>query len=164
MATIWVYTELGQSGPQSISLELLSRARELGDVTAIALGPGSCAAAGKLGRHGAGKVYAGEDPAFAEYLAEPATDTMTALVERSRPWRPRELPAGRGPGPGTGRSGRRQPCHRRRRLGPLCAPGGPDRQDGRPRRLHRGRDLGRHATHGGHEILKGDHRDQQGRR
>jgi electron transfer flavoprotein alpha subunit len=85
MATIWVYTELGQSGPQSISLELLSRARELGDVTAIALGPGSCAAAAKLGRHGAGKVYAGEDPAFAEYLAEPATDTMTALVERQRP-------------------------------------------------------------------------------
>jgi electron transfer flavoprotein alpha subunit len=85
MARIWVYAELGRSGPQPISLELLSLARELGEVAAIALGPGACAAAGTLGRYGAGKVYAGEEDVFSEYLAEPATDTMAALVEQHRP-------------------------------------------------------------------------------
>jgi electron transfer flavoprotein alpha subunit len=85
MPTIWVYAEIDQGVLQPVSLELLSRARELGKVTAIALGPGGRDAAGLLGLHGAGRVVVSEDAVFADYLAEPATDTLAELVGRERP-------------------------------------------------------------------------------
>jgi electron transfer flavoprotein alpha subunit len=85
MARIWVYAELNQGKLQAISLELLTKARELGDVEAVALGPGARQAAEQLGRHGAKKVYVSEDQAFAEYLAEPATDTLAAAIEKGAP-------------------------------------------------------------------------------
>ena len=56
----------------------------------------------------------------------------------------------------------RQPGHRRRRLGALLPPGGPDRQDGQADGLHRVRDLGRHPAPGRHEGLEEHRRDQQG--
>ena len=61
MAKIWIYAELNQGKLQPISLELLAKARGLGDVEAVALGPGAGVAAATLGKHGAKKVYAGED-------------------------------------------------------------------------------------------------------
>jgi electron transfer flavoprotein alpha subunit len=85
MAKIWVYAELNQGRLASISLELLTKARELGDVEAIALGPGARAAASVLGRHGAARVLVNEDAAFAEYLAEPATDCLAALAKENGP-------------------------------------------------------------------------------
>ncbi len=85
MARIFVYAELRDGQPAAIAYELLAKARELGDAEAVALGPGAVAAASELGRHGAKVVYANEDPAFAEYLAEPATDAMNALVEQHQP-------------------------------------------------------------------------------
>ena len=85
MARIWVYAEFNDGKLQSVSLELLAKARELGDAEAVALGPGAAAAALELGKHGAGTVYVNEDAAFAEYLAEPATDTMEALVREHSP-------------------------------------------------------------------------------
>jgi electron transfer flavoprotein alpha subunit len=85
MAKIWVYAELAGDRPAATSLELLSRGRELGDVEAVALGPGAKVAAATLGRHGARRVLVNEDAAFAEYLAEPATDCLAALVPRESP-------------------------------------------------------------------------------
>ena len=85
MAKIWVYAEQSQGRPAATSLELLTRGRELGDVEAIALGPGAREAAPALGRHGAGRVLVNEDPAFVEYLAEPATDCLAALVASESP-------------------------------------------------------------------------------
>jgi electron transfer flavoprotein alpha subunit len=82
MATIWVYAELNEGRLHPISNELLTKARELGDVSAVALGPGAKAATAALGKHGAKKVYVNEDPAYAEYFAEPATDTLEALVKK----------------------------------------------------------------------------------
>ncbi|MBO0683900.1 MAG: electron transfer flavoprotein subunit alpha/FixB family protein, partial [Candidatus Dormibacteraeota bacterium] len=81
MATIWVYAELSQGRVAPISLELLAKARELGEVDAIALGPGAGDAAGVLGAHGAKRVLCNEDQAFADYLAEPATDCVAAALE-----------------------------------------------------------------------------------
>ena len=84
--SIWIYGELkdGQAAP--ISFELAAKARDLGgDVAAVVLGPGAKAAGAELGKHGVGKVYACEDPAFREFLAEPATDTMEALVKQHSP-------------------------------------------------------------------------------
>lgn len=85
MAKIWIYAELGEGGLAPIALELLSKSRELGEVEAVALGPGARAAAETLGKHGARRVYVNEDPAFAEFLAEPATDCLAALVPGSSP-------------------------------------------------------------------------------
>ncbi|HKA50180.1 MAG TPA: electron transfer flavoprotein subunit alpha/FixB family protein [Candidatus Dormibacteraeota bacterium] len=85
MAKIWIYVELNQGRLTTTSLELFTKARELGDVDAIALGPGAMQAAGALGKHGARRVLANEEVVFAEYVAEPATDCLAALVAQERP-------------------------------------------------------------------------------
>src|SRR5262245_24452764 len=85
MAKIWVYAEQSQGRPTATTLELLTKARELGDVDAIALGPGAREAAPALGRHGAKRVLVNEDAAFAEYLAEPATACLAALAPSETP-------------------------------------------------------------------------------
>src|SRR6202022_3291361 len=56
-----------------------------GEVEAVALGKGAEAAAAGLGKHGAKKVFACDDEVFDHYIAQPATDTMEALVKASSP-------------------------------------------------------------------------------
>ncbi len=86
MAKIWVYAELTGGALAPISLELLAKARDMGgEVEAVALGKGAEAAAETLGKHGAKKVLACEDEVFDGYLAQPATDTMEALVKANSP-------------------------------------------------------------------------------
>jgi electron transfer flavoprotein alpha subunit len=85
MARIWVFAELAEGRPKAITLELLTLARDLGEVEAVALGPDARAAAGALGAHGAAKVHINEDPAFSEYLAEPAADCLAALAAAGAP-------------------------------------------------------------------------------
>jgi electron transfer flavoprotein alpha subunit len=85
MPNVWVYAEVDQGRLQPVGLELMTRARELGDVTAVALGPGAKEAGATLSRYGAAKVLVSEDAAFAEHPAEPATDTVADLVGRERP-------------------------------------------------------------------------------
>jgi electron transfer flavoprotein alpha subunit len=70
---------------QTTALELMAKARELGDVEAIALGAGAKATAPTLGKHGAKVVHVNEDPAFDEFIAEPATDALAALNEQQQP-------------------------------------------------------------------------------
>ena len=70
MTTVWVYAELTPDGPRARTLELLTKARSLGDeVAAVALGPGATAAAAALGEYGAQTVYASDDPVYDEFLA-----------------------------------------------------------------------------------------------
>jgi len=57
---IWVFAQQSQGVPTSATLELLSKARTLGTVTAFVGGDGS-AIAGALGEYGAAKVYATGD-------------------------------------------------------------------------------------------------------
>ncbi len=85
MAKIWVYAELNQGELAPISNELLAKARDLGDAEAVALGPGAAQAAATLGKHGAKTVFVNEDQEFADYIAEPAADTLEALVEQHAP-------------------------------------------------------------------------------
>jgi electron transfer flavoprotein alpha subunit len=85
MAKIWVYAEQSEGRPAATTLELLTKARELGDVDAIALGPGAREAAPVLGRYGAGRVLVNEEAAFVEFLAEPATDCLAALAPAESP-------------------------------------------------------------------------------
>src|SRR5438270_2459325 len=85
MASVLVYAELSEGKISSTVLELMAKARELGDVFAVALGSGAKAAAGTLGKHGAKVVHVHEDAAYDDYIAEPATDVVAKLVEEQKP-------------------------------------------------------------------------------
>jgi electron transfer flavoprotein alpha subunit len=85
VTSVWVYAEVGPGGPAPASFELLAKARELGDVAAVALGPGATAAATELGAHGATTVHASDDDVFAECLAQPAAHALHALVQQHSP-------------------------------------------------------------------------------
>jgi electron transfer flavoprotein alpha subunit len=83
---VWVWADVTPDGPAPSALELLTKARELGDeVAAIALGPGAKAATGALGEHGASTVFASDDEVFANHLAQPAVHALSGLVEEHRP-------------------------------------------------------------------------------
>ena len=85
MAKVWVYAELSQGKLAPTSLELMTKARELGDVEAITLGKGAKDASGALGKYGAKIVHVNEDAAFDDYVAEPATDALASLYEKEKP-------------------------------------------------------------------------------
>jgi len=84
-SVVWVWVETQDGKPLRISLEILSKARELGKAEAIVLGPGAKAVASTLGEYGAGKVYVHEDPIYGEYLAQPAVEALAALVRQHNP-------------------------------------------------------------------------------
>lgn len=56
MANIWVFVREADGGPSTVSLELLTKARDLGDVTAIYVGSGADEALAKVGEYGATSV------------------------------------------------------------------------------------------------------------
>jgi electron transfer flavoprotein alpha subunit len=86
VAAVWVWAELGPDGPIPATLELLTKARELGDeVAAVALGPGATAAAGELAAHGAATVYAGDDETFRDALTRPAALALHGLIGEHAP-------------------------------------------------------------------------------
>src|SRR5438094_764855 len=85
MPKILVYAEQSGGKPAAIALEILTKARDLGDAEAVTLGAGAESAAAVLGKHGARTVYVNEDGAFDEYLAEPQTDALEALVQKASP-------------------------------------------------------------------------------
>jgi electron transfer flavoprotein alpha subunit len=86
VSRVWVWAEVGPEGPTSASLELLTKARDLGDdVAAVALGPGAAAAAAELGAHGASTVFAGEDVAFRDALTRPAALALHGLIVEHAP-------------------------------------------------------------------------------
>ena len=86
MGAIWVLAEVTPSGPHPAALELLTKARALGDdVAAVALGPGATASAEELGRHGAATVYASDDEAFADHPGRASAHTLHQLIEEHRP-------------------------------------------------------------------------------
>ena len=79
MAVIWVFVEEANDAPSTIGLELLTKARELGDVTAIYLGTGSPEAFATLGAHGAAAVLHAD---AGDRL--PAAPLAAALADRAR--------------------------------------------------------------------------------
>jgi electron transfer flavoprotein alpha subunit len=86
MTTTWVYAEVYPGGRvDATALELVTRARELGDVDAVALGPGATDAAGPLGDYGARTVYASDDPVFTDYVAQPAAHALHQLAQQHSP-------------------------------------------------------------------------------
>lgn len=82
---ILVFAEASAGAPKRITLEMVSKARELGEAWAVALGAGAEGLAGPLGAHGATRVFVAPDPVYDEYLLLPAVETLAALIERERP-------------------------------------------------------------------------------
>src|SRR5260370_3650733 len=82
MAKVCVYAELSDGKVKSAAIEIMDRARELGDVSVVALGTGAREEAATLGKHGAKVAYVNEDKVFDDSLAEPATDVMHAVQEQ----------------------------------------------------------------------------------
>jgi electron transfer flavoprotein alpha subunit len=85
VAKVLVYAEQASGKPAAIALELLTKARELGDTEAVTLGAGAAAAAAVLGKHGAKTVHVNEDTVFDEFVAEPQTDAVEAVVKKVSP-------------------------------------------------------------------------------
>lgn len=85
MSRIWVWAELQDAKPQRVVLEVLTRARELGEVEAVALGGGARAAVERLGEYGARRVYVHDESVYDEYLAEPVVETLAGLIAEHRP-------------------------------------------------------------------------------
>lgn len=83
MANVWVFTQELDGAPTSLSLELLTKAREIGDVTAIYVGAGSDDAFATVGDHGAAQLYH-VDPGNS-LVSGPVAATMAQLVESDAP-------------------------------------------------------------------------------
>ena len=80
MGTIWVYAEESEGKVASISLELLTRARELADTVEAVVGGDGESVAAELGAHGATTVHATGD--LGGGLAGPAVaSAMAAAIE-----------------------------------------------------------------------------------
>ncbi|MFZ0014740.1 MAG: electron transfer flavoprotein subunit alpha/FixB family protein [Acidimicrobiia bacterium] len=56
MAKVWVFVEEANGAPSTLGLELLAKARDLGEVTVVYLGGGGEAVFASLGEHGAASV------------------------------------------------------------------------------------------------------------
>ena len=86
MAGIWIWADVDHDGVASSALELLTKARALGDdVAAVAFGSGAPAAAGALGEHGARTLYACDDGRLDEPTSRVAAHTLAALVAANTP-------------------------------------------------------------------------------
>src|SRR6266480_75356 len=87
MPGVWVYAETDAEGKvEATALESLTKARDLGaDVAAVVLGSGATQAATSLGDYGAQTVYASNDAAFDEYLAQPHVHVLAELAKEHRP-------------------------------------------------------------------------------
>src|SRR4051812_25118602 len=82
---IWVYAEVIEERISNTTIEMLSKAAELGTAEAVLLGPAADDAVATLGKYGARKVYHSADPVFLDYLALPAVDTIAALIDKHHP-------------------------------------------------------------------------------
>ena len=86
MGAVWVYAQVGQAGIHPTAPELAAAARRLSDdVAAVALGPGATEAAGPLGEHGVRRVFASDDPVYADHLGGPAAHALEALIREHGP-------------------------------------------------------------------------------
>jgi electron transfer flavoprotein alpha subunit len=80
-----VYAELSDDKVTPTTLEMLTKAAEMGQAEAVLLGPAPDDAAPTLARFGANKIYRSADPVYRDYLTLPAAATVAALIEKHHP-------------------------------------------------------------------------------
>jgi electron transfer flavoprotein alpha subunit len=83
--TIWTLVEIEYGHPAHSSLEVLSKAAQLGRAEAIVLGAQAAEVAAQLGAYGAAKVYVHADATYDTYLTLPAVDTISELLVTHKP-------------------------------------------------------------------------------
>jgi electron transfer flavoprotein alpha subunit len=67
------------------TLELLTKARQLGEPSAVFVGPGIEEAADRLAEYGAGKIYVADADELASYLVAPKVTVLAQLVRDLQP-------------------------------------------------------------------------------
>lgn len=82
---IWVYAEVVDKKISPITLEMVSKAAEVGAAEVVLLGPAPDDAVQTLADHGASKVYRSADPVFCDYLTLPVVEITAALIQKHRP-------------------------------------------------------------------------------
>ena len=87
MAEILVLVEHTDGTPKKVTLEMLTKARALGEPSAVFVGAsGTYAnAKDKLAEYGAQKVYVAENDDYAGYVGAPAAAVLASLVESASP-------------------------------------------------------------------------------
>jgi electron transfer flavoprotein alpha subunit len=85
MATILVLVEHEEGNLKKVSVEMLTKARELGEPAAVFVGDGLDAASGGLGRHGAATIYAATGDGWSNQLPGPLADALDAAAARAEP-------------------------------------------------------------------------------
>jgi electron transfer flavoprotein alpha subunit len=87
MAEVLVVVDHVDGTPKKVTFELLTKARELGEPSAVFLGaPGqSSSALESLGKYGAEKVYVAESDDIAGFLTAPKAEIIAALVQEKSP-------------------------------------------------------------------------------
>lgn len=83
----WVFAEVVDGKATAPTLELLTKARSLGEVVeAVAVAPGADAAAAQLGEYGAATLYAASDPGLSDVLVgSSAAEVLATLVAEHMP-------------------------------------------------------------------------------
>lgn len=83
MASVWVFIEEVDGQPSTSGLEILSKARTLGDATVVYLGESSDAALATLGDHGASKVLRAD--AGDRLPSAPVAAALASIAESGAP-------------------------------------------------------------------------------
>jgi electron transfer flavoprotein alpha subunit len=82
---IWVYAELSDDRLTATTLEMLTKAAELGKAEAVLLGPAPDDAVQTLANYGASRIYRSADPVYRDYLTLPAAETVAGLIQKHNP-------------------------------------------------------------------------------
>ena len=84
MAEVLVLVEHTEGDVKKVTLEMLTKARELGEASALFIGAGYDTAAALLAEYGAQKVYVAADPDVASYIGA-AAEVLAHVVTTSQP-------------------------------------------------------------------------------
>ncbi len=82
---IWVFSEVVDDKITPTTLEMLTKAAEIGTAEAILLGLAPKDAIETLGNYGAGKIFHSPDPVFRDYLTLPAVESIAGLIQQHHP-------------------------------------------------------------------------------
>ncbi|MBM7867724.1 electron transfer flavoprotein subunit alpha/FixB family protein [Heliobacterium gestii] len=85
MAKIWVVAEAQDQKLKKVSLEMITLARQLGDVEALLIGDGVAAIAPELGNYGVSKVIVADHADLQSYTAAKYARVLSELIQRDQP-------------------------------------------------------------------------------
>ncbi len=82
---IWVNAEIIEDKITPTTLEMLTKAAEVGKAEAVLLGPAPEDATQTLAKFGASKIYRCADAVYRDYLTLPAAETVAGLIQKHHP-------------------------------------------------------------------------------